>query len=152
MIQADSVQKRREACDLFFFLTSLILSLAISGTLLAVLIKSLQINWERRNRRPISYLTPVLLTAAFVSLTVFLTAPRLLDTVSLVTHSYVIEEISLKREDIRWSTLYSNSHRFFFNQWQFDPEPDKVYRISYTPRSRYIVEMTEVVEKAAVKP
>jgi predicted PurR-regulated permease PerM len=137
---------------LFFFFISLLLSLVVSSALLACLVKSLQINWDRRNRRPISYLAPVLLTFAFIGLTSFLTAPRLLDTVTLMTKSYVIEEISLKQDDIRWSTFYSGKRRFFFNQWQFEPAADKVYRISYTPRSRYVVDMTEVVEPAAAKP
>ncbi len=135
---------------MLFFLLSLLLSLAISGALLASLIKSLQINWERRNRRPISYMAPVVLTAVFIWLTASLTVPRLLDTVSIMTRTYVIEEVTLGQADISWSTLYSNDRRFFFNQWQFEPVADKTYRISYTPRSRYIVEMTEVAEIIAV--
>jgi len=142
----------REGCILLFFLINLFLSLAISGVLLAGLVKSLQINWERRNRRPISYLTPVLLTFAFVSLTAFLTAPRLLDTVTLMTKAYVIEEVNLDAQDIHWSTFYSGNRRFFFNQWQTKPEADTTYRISYTPRCRYVVEMTKVAETAVVKP
>ncbi len=137
---------------MLFFLLNLLLSLIISGALLAGLVKSLQINWERRNRRPISYLTPVLLTAAFISLTAFLTAPRLLDTVTLVTHAYAIEEISLQQDDIRWSTFNNGGRRFFFNQWQFKPEADTIYRITFTPRSRYVVDMTEVAEPAGTKP
>jgi len=136
---------------MWYFLLSLVLSLAISGTLLAGLIRSLKINWERKNHRPISYLTPVLLTLVFLGLTLILTVPRLLDTVPLLAADYVIEEISPEQSDINWSTLNSGSRRFFFNQWQWQPEAGKSYRISYTPHSRYIVEMIEVAETAAVR-
>ena len=128
---------------MLFFIVNLILSLTISGAMLAGLIKSLRINWERRNRRPIGYLTPVLLMAAFILLSTYLTAPRLLDTVAMVTHDYETETVTLQRENISWSSLDTKDKRFYFNQWQHHPEAGKTYKITYTPHSRYIVDMNE---------
>jgi hypothetical protein len=129
-----------------YFAFTLALSLVISGTFLAGLVKSLQINWARKNRRPASFLTPVILTGAFVLLSISLTVPRLLDIVSLASGSYIIEEISLVEGDIGWNTLKTDHRNFFYNQWQFHPAIGNSYRISYTPHSMYIVSMSEVMD------
>ncbi|HBP38666.1 MAG TPA: hypothetical protein DD640_08000 [Clostridiales bacterium] len=133
---------------LLFFIMSLVLSLTVSGVLLAALIKSLKINWERRNHRPVGYLAPVFIMMAFIALTVTLTAPRLLDIPALVAQTYIIDEIELQQEDISWSTINSGGRRFFYNQWKYKPQPDTLYRISYTEHSRYIVELAEISESA----
>jgi hypothetical protein len=132
--------------QVWYFALSLALSLVISGTLLAGLVKSLQINWARKNRRPVSFLTPVILTGLFILLSLYLTVPRLLDTVSMASGSYIIEEISLSNGDIGWNSLNSGQRSFFYNQWRFHPATGKTYRVSFTPHSLYIVSMSEVMD------
>jgi len=129
----------------FYFIT-LTLSVLLSIVLFKLLIRSLQVNWERKNRLPLGYLTPVLLTAIFILLTTGLTVPRLLDTVNLLARTYDIEEIVLQKNQIHWNSLSVGQRRYFFNQWQFKPQTNQAYRISFTPHSRYIVEMQPVVE------
>lgn len=131
---------------MIYFALTLLVSLILSGTLLAGLIISLQINWARQNRRPISFLMPVILMAVFMLTTLYLTVPRSLDTVSLLTNNYAIEEISVDSGDIGWNSLTDGTRVFFYNQDRFHPEGGKTYRISYTPHSLYIVGMTEVIE------
>jgi predicted PurR-regulated permease PerM len=130
---------------MLFFIVSLLLSLIISGAVLAGLVKSLRINWERRNRRPVGYLTPVLLMAAFILLSAYLAAPRLLDSVSMITRDYETETVTLQKDHISWSSLDAKGRRFYFNQWAFKPEAGITYKITYTPHSRYIVDMVELL-------
>lgn len=131
---------------MLYFALTLLISLILSGTLLVGLIISLRINWARQNRRPISFLMPVLLMIIFMLITLYLTVPRLLDTVSLLDNNYMIEEIRIDEGDIGWSRLTDGPRVFFYNQQRFHFENDKTYRISYTPHSLYIVNMTEVIE------
>ncbi len=134
---------------MLFFLLTLILSLILSATLLIGLGKSLQINWARKNRRPISFLTPVILTSVFVLLTLTLTIPRMLDTVSILAGNYAIDEVHIAEGDIGWNTLNDGQRQFFFNQWRIHFEADKNYRLTYTPNSLYIVDYFEVDSTAA---
>jgi hypothetical protein len=135
---------------LFFFLSGLILSICTSSALFIGLLKALQINWERRNRRPISYLSPVLLTVVLLVLTVSLAVPRLLDTVQLIAGSLEIDEIQVGAGDIGWNTLKDGKRRFTYSQWKYDVKPGHTYQITYTPRSHAILNMTEVVEQPDV--
>ena len=131
---------------MLYFALTLLISLVLSGTLLAGLIISLKINWARQNRRPISFLMPVFLMIVFMLTTLYLTVPRLLDSVYLLNNNYSIEEIQISNGDIGWNSLTDGTRVFFYNQTRFHPENGKTYRISYTPNSLYIVSMTEVIE------
>lgn len=131
---------------MLYFALTLLICLVLSGTLLVGLIISLKINWARQNRRPISFLMPVFLTIVFMLTTLYLTVPRLLDSVFLLNNNYSIEEIHIEDGDIGWNSLTDGTRVFFYNQAKFHPESGKNYRISYTPHSLYIVSMTEVIE------
>lgn len=129
-----------------FFLMTLLLSLILSLILFLLLVHSLKINWERKNRLALGYLMPVLLTGAFTLLTLSLTVPCLLDSVYLYSQTYEIEEVVINQDAIHWNSLSIGDQRFFFNQWHFVPLAGQRYRISYTPHSRYIVDMQAVAE------
>jgi hypothetical protein len=137
---------------LLFFLLSLVLSLLLSGAIFAGLYKALQVNWERKNKRPISYLSPVALTIAFLLLSANLAAPRLLDSVSLLSHEYGSEEIRVAAGDLGWNTLSAKGHRFIYNQWKYRLLPGRTYRFTYTPRSRFIIEFTEIADASDTLP
>jgi hypothetical protein len=130
----------------FFFILSLVLSVILCGALLAGLLHSLQINRERKNHRPISYLSPVLLTVVFISLVVFLGVPRFLDLVSMIQGSYVISEIRVEKVNLGWSTLSDGQKCYIYDRWQFKLEASHTYRITCTPQSHFIVDVTEIAE------
>ncbi len=131
---------------MIYFTLSMLLSLVLSGALLALLIRRLKTNWDRKNRFPISFLAPIALTAIFLILTVYVTLPRVLDTIHMIEKSYVIEEVKIDSDSIGWSTLEVDGKLYYFNQWRYHPETGKTYRLSFTPNSRFIVFMDEVVE------
>jgi hypothetical protein len=136
----------------FFFLISLILCLALSATLMIGLFRSLRINWDRKNRRPIGFLTPVLLTALFLFFTISMTVPRLLDALSALADDCVIEEIQADAGDIGWCSLREDGRRLTFNPWQYKLEAARTYRVAFTPRSGYIIELNEVAGPSAPNP
>jgi hypothetical protein len=129
-----------------YFLVTLFLSCLLSIVMFIILMRSLRVNWERKNRQPLGYLSPVILTAVFLTLTLKLTAPCLLDTVVLITKTYEIDEVVLDAGSIGWNNLTIKDNRYFYNQWAFKIKPGQRYRISYTPRIRYIANLQLVVE------
>jgi len=132
-----------------FFLFSLMICLALSALLLTVLFKRLRRNSERKNRRPIGYLSPVFLTIIFLALSLELTAPRLLDTISLVSGRYVIEEIKVDADNIGWITIRDDGRQFTYNRWVYPLKAGNTYRITYTPLSRYIIDLEEIGDISA---
>ena len=130
------------------FLFSLAFSLLMTATLIALLCRSLGVNWDRKNRRPLSYLTPVLLTVVLLYLSITQTLPRLLDTVAVIAKTCTVEEVNIQAADIHWNVLQNGARKFYYNQRQYTLTAGRTYRISYTPRSHYIIEVTEVAETA----
>lgn len=137
---------------MLYFIFTLILSLILSGAVLAGLVKSLQINWSRRNRRPLSFLSPVILLLVFLALSLNLAVPRILDMVNMIDHSLPVEEVTVAAGAVGWSTLNSDGRTYFFNQWRYQPIEGKTYRITYTPRSSYIDEFIEITDKTGGTP
>jgi len=135
-----------------YFIFSLILSLILAGAVLAGLIKSLQINWSRRNRRPVSFLAPVILLLVFLALSMHLAVPRILDMISMIDSSLPVEEVTVAAEAVGWGTLRDDDRTYYFNQWQYQPQTGKTYRITYTPRSYYISEFIEITEPDGATP
>lgn len=127
-----------------FFIWSLILSLILTVIFAVLLLRAVRVNHERKNRHPASYLMPVALTLVFLYLTINLTMPRLLDTVNLISRMTSLEDVPVTNESLSFNVLVIDGQRYFFNQWQITLEPGSVYRIEYTPRSRYIVAATRV--------
>jgi len=137
---------------MLYFIFSLILSLILAGAVLAGLVKSLQVNWSRRNRRPVSFLAPVILLAVFLAISMNLAVPRILDMISMIDRSLPVEEVTVTAGAVGWSTLNDGDRTFYFNQWRFQPQVGKTYRISYTPRSYYIDEFIEITEQTGGTP
>jgi len=131
---------------MLFFLFSLAVSLLVTGILVALLGKSLIVNWERKNRRPLSYLTPVLLTLVLLYISMTQAVPRVLDVVTIFANTCTVEEVVARQEGIHWQSLDVGGRKFYYNQWQYQFNHGRTYRISYTPRSHYIIEVTEIVE------
>lgn len=133
---------------MLYFSLSLILSLMLTAALLACLIKSLRINWSRKNRRPLGYLTPVILTVLFILISLTVAIPRLMDVVNMISQSYSIETVKVNDAGLGWSKLRHEQRVYYFNHWRFQPEPGRTYRIYFTPNSRFIVYMDDVTETA----
>ena len=130
------------------YIVSLIISLIVSVVLFSLFFHSLRLNWKQKNRRPISYLAPVILVAALIVFSVTQMIPRLLDLIPLVGSTLAIEEIVLQDEDINWISFEYQQNRYWYNRWTFDLETDTAYRISYTPFSHYVLTIDEMAETA----
>jgi len=133
---------------MFYFLINLMLCVILSLCLFWLLIRRLKINWERKNRHPLSYLMPVGLALILTVFTIRCTVPRLLDTVNIRTQTFQIEEVTLSETDIGWNTLRISDQTYYYSQWKFEPVPGTLYRITSTPLSRQIMAITPVSDSA----
>jgi predicted PurR-regulated permease PerM len=126
----------------FFFI--LTVSLTLTGAVLALLIRRLVINWERKNSRPLSYLLPVLLTVVLLYLSLTIAVPRLLDTVDVLAGACPTEEMVITAEDVHFGSLQNSERVFFFYPWRSDQLAGTTCRVTYTPRSKFIIEVTQI--------
>ncbi len=129
---------------LLLFFMSLATSLVLTGAVLLLLTKCLTVNWERKNRHPVSYLMPVVLTVILLYLSLSMTVPRLLDAMSVAAQTFTIEEVDLTDEVIGRMTLQTSGRTLHYNPRQFSFESGQSIRLKYTPRSRFIFEVTEI--------
>jgi glucan phosphoethanolaminetransferase (alkaline phosphatase superfamily) len=132
-----------------YFIYNLILCLVLSTCLFVLLIYRLRINREQKNRHPAGYLLPVVIAAVFVILTLQLTVPRILDSFSLINSRYSVLETTLNETQISDNSIIIENKTYFFNNFNFEPEPDVYYKILSTARSRYIISMTQITEGKA---
>ncbi len=133
-------------CDLFFYLGGLLISLTLSVGLFLLLLRCLQTNWKRKNRHPVGFLLPVVVTAAFIYVSVTLMLPCLFDLVPVLTRAYALDEWTLEADQIGKSTLLVNDQRYHYWPGTFDFQPQRHYRITATPRSRFIMDSQDVTK------
>lgn len=89
---------------------------------------------------------PVLLTVALLFISITLSIPCLLDSVSVLTRNYSIEEISLQEEQLGRTAIQADNQTFHYNPAQFTFKAGQIYRITYTPRSRFIIDIMEMTD------
>lgn len=133
---------------MLFFMISLAVSLLLTLIVLGLLGRSLSVNWDMRNRKPIGYLMPVLLMLILIYLSLTQTVPRLLDTVAILSRTCPAEEIRVEYESGRLVGL-PDGQRLVYSRLQYTFTTGRSYMITYTPKSYYIIEVTEIAESAA---
>ena len=133
---------------MLFFMISLAVSLLLTLIVLGLLGRSLSVNWEMRNRKPIGYLMPVLLMLILIYLSLTQSVPRLLDTVAILARTCPAEEIKVDDENGRMLAL-PDGQRLIYSRLQYTFAASRSYLITYTPKSHYIIEVTEIAESAA---
>ncbi|NLO36129.1 MAG: hypothetical protein GX112_07235 [Clostridiaceae bacterium] len=80
---------------MFFYLLSLAACLILTISVAMILTRCLTVNWERKNKHPLSYLLPVALTVVLLYVSLTLTVPTLLDSVAIVNDTLTVEEITV---------------------------------------------------------
>ena len=133
---------------MIYYIYSLSLCLLLSLCLFALLLYRIKINTDHKNRHAISYFLPVVLTAAFIYFSVTITVPRMLDLPSVLTGRLSIEETVLNSKQISRNSVKTDSDTFYYGFGLDIPNSGKAYRIEYTPRSRYIINI-EVIASSA---
>lgn len=123
----------------------LLSSLVLVSVIIMLLSRSIKVNWERKNKHPLSYILPVILTVVLLYCSLNLAVPQLLDGVNVLEKNCVMEEIQIDDTmTIGRSTVKTKERTLFYGPWQFDFQAGQKYRITYTPRSRMIIEVTEI--------
>jgi hypothetical protein len=115
------------------------------SVIIMLLSRSIKVNWERKNKHPMSYVLPVILTVILLYCSLNLAVPQLLDGVDVIEKNCVMEEIQVDDSvNIGRSTIETKERILFYGPWQFDFQVGQGYRITYTPRSRMIIEVNEI--------
>lgn len=131
---------------MLFFILSLLISVILTTVIVTILTKTLTVNWERKNRHPLSFLMPVVLTVILLYLSVTLTVPCLLDSVAVVAKTCILEEITLEQGAVGQMTVQVGERLLHYNPRQFKFAAGRSFRVLYTPRSHFILEVTEIGE------
>lgn len=129
---------------MLFFMMSLVISVFLTAIILVILAKSLTVNWERKNRHQLSYLLPVVLTVVLLYVSLTMAVPRLLDSVAVLSKACPVEEIHAEAGTIGSMTIQAGERTLHYNPWQFKFTDGQSFRVMYTPRSRFILEVTEI--------
>lgn len=132
-----------------YFFINLLLHGAVSLILLLVFFRALRVNYERKNKRGISYLLPVLLTAILLAQVIGFTVPRLLDSVYVLKSNY--RTVSGEVESIGFlnNTMRIDGKDYFYNPLSSTNKPleGDYLEISYTRYSRFVNDMKRVPEE-----
>jgi len=131
---------------MLFFYLSLIVGLFGTAALAYSFGRSVDRNFNRRNKRPISYLAPVFLSLFLIYFSIDYTAPRLFDVVVLISGNYEVQEVELAESQIHWSSLDVDEYAYYYNRFQFKPEPATRYRLTALPNSRHVVRLEPIAE------
>lgn len=131
-----------------YFFVNLMLHGAISLMLLLILFRALRVNYERKNKKGLSYLLPVILTVILLIQVIGFTIPRLLDSVYVMKGSYqtVIGEV----ESIGFlnNTMRIDGKDYFYNPLSSTNKPleGDYLEISYARYSGFVFDMKRVPE------
>lgn len=136
---------------MLFFIINLAVSISLTLIILVFLGRSLSVNWDMRNRRPLSYLLPVFLTGVLIYFSLTQSVPRLLDTVAMISDTCPTDEISLAQDNHDSRIALPDGQVLHYSRLQFTFAAGKTYQITYTPNSHYIIEVTEIVESSALE-
>lgn len=132
---------------MFFYLLNLAVSLVLTVVVFLLLTRCLETNWAHKNRHPISYLLPALLTMILVYQCIELTIPMLLDGIDVLADSCPIEEIYLEEQAVGRLTISDGERTLHFNPCQYQLEPGQMVQIRYTKRSQFILEVIPIEPK-----
>lgn len=131
-----------------YFFINLMLHGAVSLALLLVFLRSLRINYERKNKKGLSYLLPFVLTVILLAQVISFTIPRLLDSVYVIKGSY--QTVSGEVESIGFlnNTMRIDGKNYFYNPLSSTNKPleGDYLEISYARYSGFVLDMKRVPE------
>jgi hypothetical protein len=131
-----------------FYSLSLVASTVLCIVVLILLTHSLVVNWERKNRHPASFLMPVVLTVVLLYASIGLALPCLMDLVSVADGSSPVEEVTLAEMELGKASLTVAGKKLHFNPRQFSFADADAFRIKYTKRSNFILDVSVISRDA----
>lgn len=127
---------------MIYFFINLSLHFLVSALLLILLLRLVSNNQRRKNRSGISYLFPVAVTIVFLIQVITVSAPRILDSVSVMKQNY--QTCTGRVESVKYlnHALVIDGETYYYNPFFPQPQTGDVYEISYTPYAHYISEFS----------
>lgn len=134
---------------MLFFYLSLLIGIFGTAALAYAFGRSLDRNFGRRNKRPISYLAPVFISLFLIYFSIDYTAPRLFDLVTILSDNYKVTDVTLTENQIHWSSLIVDGQPYYYDRFQFKPKPETRYRLTVLPNSHHVVKLESITDSSA---
>lgn len=129
-----------------FFIFTLLLSFLVGLLLFLILLKRLEVNWQRRNKHAASYLLPILFTILFVLHVGFDLQGRVLDFIDVLQQTPRVMTASADDMTLERNRLTIDDETFIVSPDSIEIRPETYYRINYTERSHVILSFEELTE------
>lgn len=129
-----------------FFVFTLLLSFLIGLLLFLILLKRLEVNWQRRNKHAASYILPVLFTILFVLHVGFDLQGRVLDFIDILQQNPRVMTASADEMTLNGNRLKIDGESYIVSPDSVEIAPETYYRINYTERSHVVLSFEELTE------
>jgi hypothetical protein len=136
--------------NMLFYVFSLIVGIFGTAVIACLFGRSLDRNHNRRNRRPISYLMPVFLSLLLILFSARFTAPRLFDLVTLISGKYQVNDVLLTEKQIHWGSLEIDGQPYYYNRFQYKPQPEIRYRLTTLPNSHHVILLEQIAVNISI--
>ncbi|MDO5733732.1 MAG: hypothetical protein Q4P08_01125 [Eubacteriales bacterium] len=131
-----------------FFIFTYLLSTLIVLLLYLLLIKRLEINWQKKNKHAVSYFLPLLLTLLLVFQIMLDFRARSLDLLELLQNNSAVVIVSSEQIDTeRQLIILDGNEELIYRNISFPQDSSRFYRLNYGRRSKIVLSLEEVVEK-----
>lgn len=128
---------------MFAFFVALAASLTGATLLILLLRRTVANNARRRNRFTVSYLFPVFISALLVAYSVLWVLPLILDTIAIAEGSCPTGEV-VPAERLSGNRLVFEGNIYHYSGLNREIVPGRRYLLTYTPRSRFILEVQSI--------
>ncbi len=131
-----------------YFFINLCLHLLVSIVLLLVILRLVDNNKKQKNKRGIFFLLPAILTIVFLFQVLTYTAPRIMDTVSILKQSY--QTVTGRVDEVKYMNhaLQIKGETYYYNPFMLNPKVGDIYDVSYTPSAHYALTLVpSIAEK-----
>ncbi len=128
---------------LYFYVTTLI-HVGISIGILGLILHFSKINYQRRNRKPQSFLLPIGITCLFLVQVVLFSGPRILDVVYVLKGSYMSAVGQVNSVNFLNTSFYLDQVKYRHNPFLYKPKAGDKIEVRYTPYSHLVIDLTLV--------
>lgn len=130
----------------WYFLWGLVASFVMTIVLFVLMMISLRKNWNHTNRSVFSYFIPLLLVVLLLYLAASQFVPRVFDAVQIVYGQYASTEVTLSEENYEYNRIVAEEQVFYYPPTQFENLEAGRYRIYFTERTNYVMNIIFVGE------
>lgn len=127
-----------------YFTLRLALSLLVTLGLLMLFLYTLKRCRPIRVHKKVSIFLPTLMALIFTIYCFRSSAPKALDLVKMLANTYEVKQVVVEDLDGFHNVRMSDGRHYYYNGFRVRLDKNKVYLVSYTHWSHYIVDIREI--------